>query len=147
MKKHQPLLLVLFLLLTTSVNAQLRVITGQVKNQNNEPVLNATVTVRNSSIAKQTDSTGHFSISVPASATTLVISYVGFKTEEVAIGGRSDISITLSPGSAALQDVVVTALGAVSGVDMTAQQSAHLILSIQTQGVGVETNEPERSVP
>ena len=111
MKRNQQLLLVLLLLFTTSVNAQLKIITGHVKNENNEPVLNATVAVRNTSIASQTDSTGHFSISVPASATVLVISYVGYKTEEVAIGGRSDVLIKLSPGSAALQDVVVTALG------------------------------------
>jgi TonB-linked SusC/RagA family outer membrane protein len=111
MKKNQQLLLVLLLLLTTTVNAQLRTITGQVKKENNEPVPNATVAVRNTSIASQTDSTGHFSIRLPANATTLIISYVGYKTEQVVLGTRSDIVLTLSPGSAALQDVVVTALG------------------------------------
>lgn len=111
MKKDQPLLLALFLLFATTVNAQLRTITGHVRKENNEPVANATVAVKNTSTASQTDSAGHFSLSVPANATTLIISYVGFKTEEVPLGSRSDISITLSQSSATLQDVVVTALG------------------------------------
>ncbi|MBS1663400.1 MAG: SusC/RagA family TonB-linked outer membrane protein [Bacteroidetes bacterium] len=111
MKKNQRLLLFLFLLFSVSVNAQQRTITGHVRKDNNEPVANATVAVRNTTTATQTDSAGYFSLSVPASATTLIISYVGFKNEEVSIGSRTDIAITLTPSSATLQDVVVTALG------------------------------------
>ena len=110
MKKNQLLLLIL-LLSGTSLFAQQRTITGHVRKDNNEPIANATVAVKNTSTASQTDSAGHFSLSLSANATTLIVSYVGFKTEEVSIGNRSDISITLNPSSATLQDVVVTALG------------------------------------
>lgn len=113
MKKNQPLLLVLLLLFATSTTAtaQMRTLTGHVTRENNEPASNATVAIKNTRIVSQTDSAGYFSLSIPANATTLVISYVGYKTREIAIGRRSDITITINPGAAALQDVVVTALG------------------------------------
>ena len=111
MKRNQRLLLVFLLLFTSAVSAQVRSITGHVTKDNGEPVPNATVAIKNTRIARQTDSAGYFSLSLPPDATILVISYVGYKTEEVAIGNRSDIPVMLHPGSAALQDVVVTALG------------------------------------
>lgn len=57
-----------------------------------------------------TGSDGSFSISVPSSA-TLIVSGVGFATQEVSVNGRTDIAISLAETSAELNTVVVTALG------------------------------------
>jgi TonB-linked SusC/RagA family outer membrane protein len=87
-------------------------LTGSVKDDKNVPVEGATVSVKNSSIAATTNSSGIFSMSVPASAKTLIISYVGFETTEVTIGNQAVITVALRPSDIKMQDVtVVTALG------------------------------------
>lgn len=81
--------LFLMLCLVTSMNivlAQNRKITGTVVSaEDNEPVIGAAVVVRGTQIGIVTDVDGVFSLEVPASAKTLVISYLGMKTQEVAI--------------------------------------------------------------
>ncbi len=58
-----------------------------------------------------TDMNGKFSLSVPTEATTLVVSFVGMKTQEVAIGGRTVVDVTLESEAIQMGDIVVTALG------------------------------------
>ena len=58
-----------------------------------------------------TDINGKYSLPVPQNATTLVFSYIGMKTQEVEIGGRSVIDVSLQSDLVGLAEVVVTALG------------------------------------
>ncbi|MEM6805978.1 MAG: carboxypeptidase-like regulatory domain-containing protein [Bacteroidota bacterium] len=55
-----------------------------------------------------TDEQGKFSLNVPDNATTLVISYLGYETQEVEIAGRSVVNVQLSAADAFLDEVVVT---------------------------------------
>ena len=79
----------LMLCLVTSMNivlAQNRKITGTVVSaEDNEPVVGAAVVVRGTQICIVTDLDGVFHLEIPSSAKTLVISYLGMKTQEVAI--------------------------------------------------------------
>jgi TonB-linked SusC/RagA family outer membrane protein len=76
-----------------------------------KPVSGATVTVKGTVTSVATDAAGKFSINAPGTG-TLVISFVGFTTQEIAINGRGTISVSLAHSEAtALTEVVVTTLG------------------------------------
>ncbi|HZI53132.1 MAG TPA: SusC/RagA family TonB-linked outer membrane protein [Chitinophagaceae bacterium] len=100
----------LFIGLLSVANAQTTV-TGTVTDEESKPVSGATVTVKGTVTSVATDASGKFSINAPGTA-TLVISYVGFVTQEIPLNGRSTLSVNLGRGEAtALTEVVVTTLG------------------------------------
>lgn len=87
-----------------------KMITGTVlSSEDNSPLPGASVVVKGTTIGTSTDFDGKFSIEAPADATTLVVSYIGFQSQEVAITD-APLSIVLQVG-ATLDEVVVTALG------------------------------------
>jgi TonB-linked SusC/RagA family outer membrane protein len=118
--------LVIVMLFSLATLAQQRTITGKVLDENNTPVVGATVAVKETKHATQTDANGNFSLAV-GDGKTLVISFVGLKTQEVTIGDRSQLSVILQPTANNLGEVVVVGYqtqkkadltGAVSVVDM-----------------------------
>lgn len=75
------------------------------------PIIGASVSEKgNASNGVATDVDGRFTIRVSSDA-VLVVSYLGYATQEVAVGGRTSINITLSEDTKVLSEVVVTALG------------------------------------
>jgi len=108
------LLIVLFVFAGVSaLMAQTNVITGTVTSavEGEGPIPGVTVQVKGTTIGAITDVNGKYSITVPANATTLVFSYIGMKSMEVEIGGRSVIDGVLQSDLIGLNEVVVTALG------------------------------------
>jgi TonB-linked SusC/RagA family outer membrane protein len=100
------------MLLMIVVHAQTRQIKGRVANSENGETLNGvSVRVKGSNQGTSTDAEGRFTINVPENSAILIISYVGFKEEEVAIDNKSEISINLSTDSKALNNVVVIGYG------------------------------------
>lgn len=92
------------------VTAQTRSIEGSVFSaEDREPIIGASVVVKGTTIGTVTNFDGVFTLNVPSSATTLVVSYLGMKTQEVGITPK--IEVLLSTDSKALDEVVVTALG------------------------------------
>ncbi len=87
------------------------VITGRVLNDQGQPVAGATVQLKGGSAATTTSEDGRFRITVPNSAAVLLISYVGYATQEVALDGRSTVDVTLVGANQNMSEVVVTALG------------------------------------
>ena len=83
-------------------------VTGQVVDETGEPVIGATVTVKGTKTVAVTDFDGNFTINAPSGA-TLVITYLGYKAQEVSAAGN--VKVTLNPDNNALDEVVVTALG------------------------------------
>lgn len=75
-----------------------------------QPLQGVTIQVKGSGKGTTTDQQGRFSINVPGKA-TLIVSFVGFFTREIATGSQSDISVRLQPNADNLNEVVVTALG------------------------------------
>jgi TonB-linked SusC/RagA family outer membrane protein len=114
------LLLCLLSILAQQVFAQTKTISGTVRDENNTPLSGASVTVKNSSVATSTNSNGSFSLSVPTSANTLVVSSIGFGTKEVAIGKANALTITLSTQASTLTDLVVVAYGSQRKASVTA---------------------------
>ena len=101
-------------------------ITGKITSSLGEPLVGVTVAVKNTSIVTVTDSTGNFTLSAPLDG-TLEISYVGFKTQEILISGKTTFTVTLDPATNTIDDVVVfgyssqrkgSITGAVASVNM-----------------------------
>ena len=105
------LLPMLFLTVTGPAIAQTRTVKGTVSDEKNTPLPGVSVTVKGGYIGTATDSMGAFTLTVPAAAKTLVVSAIGSKTQEVNLGGRISLSITLNSGSQALTDIVVIGYG------------------------------------
>lgn len=109
MKKLTYLLFCLFLGIGLAT-AQTRQITGTVISADDgEPIIGASVIVKGTTTGTVTDIDGNFSLSVPSSARTLVISYVGMIAQEVAV--QPTVNVRLQSDTQRLDEVVVTALG------------------------------------
>ena len=113
MKKLHLLLVFMVLLLAgmPAAFAQSRAVTGRITDANGQPIVGATVAVRGSNVATQTNSDGIFSITVPSGTQRLTVSSVGFTAQEVAIGDRTNVSVALTASASELSEVIVTALG------------------------------------
>jgi len=102
------------LLLSLPVFAQTRTITGKVTDGGAEtgPLPGVSVQIKGqASTGTQTNTEGSFTLQVPASAKTLVFSFVGYQQKEAAIGAFNQVNVTLVPQSNSLQEVVVVGYG------------------------------------
>ncbi len=110
MKTKLSFLLVLMLLVQVSW-AQAQNVKGKVVDASNEPIVGATVVVKGTTNGTATDVDGNFTVNA-ASDATLVVSFIGYLTEEVAVNGRSSINVTLAEDLKQLGEVVVIGYGA-----------------------------------
>ncbi|RYZ28140.1 MAG: TonB-dependent receptor [Chitinophagaceae bacterium] len=116
-------LMLLCALITSLSFAQDRKITGTVTDERQAPLAGATVTVKGTKNATTTDVAGRFSVNAPTNANTLVISYVGMQTQEVAIGTNNVITAALVGTSGTMTDVVVTGYGRSRRSNLTTAQT------------------------
>ncbi len=117
------LLFLLVAVISLGVSAQNVTVKGTVKDKTGETVIGASVVQKgNTSVGTITDIDGNFSLSVPAGS-TLVISYVGMRTQEVPLNGRTNVEVTLEDDSQALEEVVVIGYGSVKKKDLTGSVS------------------------
>ena len=94
---------------STSLLAQQQ-ITGKVTDENGEPIVGANVVIKGTNDGTITNIDGAFNLSAPEGS-TLLVSFVGYTTQEVATAGNTNLEIVLQPDDNALYEVVVTALG------------------------------------
>lgn len=113
----------LFLLLTSPVFAQNNV-SGRVYDSNNEPVIGATVIVKNTTKGTTTDFDGNYSLQNVGEEDVLVFSYLGYDDQEITVGGRSVINVTMKESSIALDQVVVVGYGSQKKVNLTGAVAA-----------------------
>ncbi len=100
------------------VNQQVTKVTGTVVDGEGYPLIGVNVLEKgHQSNGAITDVDGHFVLNVSPQA-TLVFSYVGYKTQEVALNGRRDLQVKLLEDSEALEEVVVIGYGAVRKADL-----------------------------
>lgn len=93
-------------------------ISGIVKDDTGEPVIGANVVVKGTTNGTVTDTEGRYTLDVPKGA-VLQISYIGYNTQEVKVGGGSVVNISLREDSEALDEVVVIGYGTVKKSDLT----------------------------
>lgn len=115
MKKILPLLLLSVLLLITSagIESPMRSITGTVVSKyDGDPIIGASIMVKETNIGTITDLDGNFTINnIPDNKTTLVVSYIGFKTEYIDISGKYNIKVEMEEDAQTLDEVVVVGYG------------------------------------
>lgn len=126
-------------------------VTGQVTDSTGAPIAGASVRVKGSNAGTSTDVNGKFSLTVPDNA-TLIISSVGFATQEIAVSGQSVINVTLQPSTTQMDQVVVVGYGTQRKVDVTGsvasikgeeiakQASVNPISALQGKVAGVQIN-------
>lgn len=92
--------------------AQERTVSGKViSGEDQQPVPGVNVLVKGTTNGAITDIDGSFKINVGATDDVLVFSFVGFNTQELSLGGRTSVDVTLASDTKQLEEVVVTALG------------------------------------
>lgn len=107
------LILVLgMLFISTQLLAQNRTVTGKVIDEKGQPVINASVLVKGTNLGTTTANDGSFSLSVPAKAKALVVSFLGMEEREIPLTNSTAYSVTLSASTRTdLQEVVVVGYG------------------------------------
>ncbi|MDJ1468373.1 SusC/RagA family TonB-linked outer membrane protein [Xanthocytophaga flava] len=98
------------ILINSSIWAQNTTVTGKVVSEDKSALPGVSVSVKGTTTGTITDVEGRFSISVPRDA-TLLFSFVGYLNQEIQVGNRSTIDVSLIPDVQALSEVVVTAVG------------------------------------
>ena len=130
-------------------------ITGIVSDGKGLPLPGVSVKVKGSSTATVTNTEGKFSLSLTEDQQIIVFSYIGFVSQEIAVGNKTSLSVTLSESQSALDEVVIVGYGtqkkinltgAISTVDFTKEMdnrpitNASQALSGKVTGVWVSQN-------
>ncbi len=130
-------------------------ISGQVVDAKGVPIIGASVIVRGTTVGVSTDAGGRFTLEVPAPAAsqTLEVSYLGYETATVAVGSRTNFTVTLRESTSEIESVVVTALGIkreekalsynvqqVGAEDLTTVKDANFMNSLAGKVAGVTIN-------
>lgn len=100
-------------------------VTGKVSDEKEAPVVGASVVLTghsDSPVGTTTDNAGHFALDVPRNA-TLSISFIGYVTEEVVVGDKTQIDIVLKEEAQMMDDVIVIGYGTVKSKEMTSAVS------------------------
>lgn len=111
-------LLFLLCLIPIWAFAQNITVKGTVKDGAGETIIGASVVEKGTTNGTITDFDGNFTLNVPSNS-TLQISFVGYKTQEIAVSGKTTINVTLSEDTQMLDDVVVVGYGTQKKEDLT----------------------------
>ena len=94
-------------------------VSGTITDDTGAPLPGASIQVKGTSRGATSDFDGNFEIALPEGSTTLIISYIGYKTREIDVTGRSNITVVLQYDSAALEEVVVVGYGTLAKKKVT----------------------------
>lgn len=149
MKRKFTISFVLLFLFSAISFAQDKTVKGVVKDTEGEPIIGANVMVKGTTIGTATDFDGNYSLSVPASAKSLTVSYIGMKDAEVAISGAV-VNIIMEEDMSSLEEVVVIgysstirkdltgSVGSVSGVKIAQVPVTSAAVALQGKISGVQ---------
>ncbi|MCY4253702.1 MAG: carboxypeptidase-like regulatory domain-containing protein, partial [Flavobacteriaceae bacterium] len=125
-------------------------VSGSVTNQDGEPLPGASVVEKGTNNGTQTDFDGNFTLTLSSDSSVILVSYIGYKTQEVNITEDQTPTITLEDDAAALDVVVVTAIGIerskralgysveeVQGEEIANSGSSNVLTSLQGKGAGI----------
>jgi hypothetical protein len=110
MKRHLNFCILFILIGWCSGAYAQKTVTGIVMDERSEEIVGASVVVKGTTIGTISDISGKFSIRVPEKG-TLVISYIGYQTQEIPIGNETNLQIRLKEDAEQLEEVVVVGYG------------------------------------
>jgi TonB-linked SusC/RagA family outer membrane protein len=135
-------LAILLLLPATTILAQQKTITGKVTDSNNQPLSGATVSVKGSNVATQTNAEGSFSLIVPNASAVLVVSSIGFEPKELPVGNNTTLAVALKTTTSNLNEVVITGYTAQRKKDIT---GAVAVVEVDNM-LQIPTGTPEKAL-
>ncbi len=107
----------------TQLVTQVKSVTGTIIDETGEPMIGVSVLVQGTTTGTVTDLDGKFVLEVPANA-TLVISYIGYKTQNIKVGSQHAFAIKMESDNEVLDEVVVVGYGVVKKRDLTGSVSS-----------------------
>ena len=151
MKKRLLGFLVLFLVAGATAMAQ-QTVSGRVTSSaDGAPLPGVSVLVKGTNTGTSTDVDGRFTLSVPDNNSTLVLSFIGFTTQEIEVGGQTNLTVQMSEDAQQLGEIVVTALGiereakslsyaqqTVDGSTLTQARDINILNSLSGRAAGVD---------
>jgi TonB-linked SusC/RagA family outer membrane protein len=117
MKKY--ILSIFFCLMTVVAMSAQVIVKGTVYEAEDEPAIGASIVEKGKNLGVTTDIDGNFQIKVSSPNATLVVSYVGMETQEVALNGRTSVNVTLKTNTTALSEVVIVGYGTQKKINAT----------------------------
>ena len=135
MKEKRKWFLALFLMLATLTWAQGTItVSGQVTDQQNEPLIGVTVLIDGQQAGGTvTDFDGNYTIKAPAKA-TLKFSYIGYQDQKIAVGGKNIINVQMKEDAELLQEVVVVGFGTTKKESLTGAVSVVDAKAFESKG-------------
>lgn len=138
--RNLKFLLSCFMLLMSVVAFAQNQVTGHVADATGEPIIGANVTVKGTTVGTITDIDGNFTLEVASTDGTLVVSFIGYKSAEAAIKGKSPINVILQEDTETLDEVVVVGYGTQNRKSLTGAisdvKSESLTRSVSTTTAG-----------
>lgn len=138
--RNLKFLLSCFMLLMSVVSFAQNQVTGHVADATGEPIIGANVTVKGTTVGTITDIDGNFTLEVGSTDGTLVVSFIGYKSAEAAIKGKSPINVILQEDTETLDEVVVVGYGTQNRKSLTGAisdvKSESLTRSVSTTTAG-----------
>ncbi|MDQ6758143.1 MAG: SusC/RagA family TonB-linked outer membrane protein [Bacteroidota bacterium] len=144
---------VLILSMPLLVFSQTRQITGRITDQKGDAVPLASVTIKGTNTGTAADENGRFSINVPGANSILVISSVGFQSQEIKIGNKNNLSVELAGNTTLTEVTINTALGIkrskrslgysaqeISGDALLQTKQTNIVNALRGQVAGVQIN-------
>jgi len=98
---------------------QERTVTGVVSDQDGQPLPGVTILVTGTTTGTVTDANGEFTLSIPGDAETLQFSFVGMKTQEIPIAGRTTFNVVMEEETIGIEEVVAVGYGTMRKSDLT----------------------------
>ena len=105
--------------LTDEIQPQQKIITGKVIDKDGNPIVGANVVVTGTTKGTMTDVDGKYSLDVSPDAKSLTITFIGMQPQEVSIGEKTQIDITMTEAAIGLDEVVVVGYGVQKKMDIT----------------------------
>lgn len=119
----------------SAIQAQQITVRGKViDDATSEPVMFAPVSLKGSTVATMTDKDGAYTLTVPSSG-VLVFSFLGYKTQEVPVGGKTEISVRLGSSATALDEIIITGFQQVSKRNFTGSAVKLTASELKTEGI------------
>lgn len=117
--KHFFFTLLLFTMSIMCAWGQKKTLSGNVIDMAGEPIIGASVMEKNTKHGTMTDINGNFTLEIAADAQSVIISYLGMKTQDVSVAGKTRVDIRLDDDNTLLDDIVVIGYGSMKKSDLT----------------------------
>jgi TonB-linked SusC/RagA family outer membrane protein len=152
MKRFYGFLSLIIFVSSQWINAQGFQVTGKVTaSEDGLPLPGVAVVVKGTTLGYLTDLSGEYTFQVPENAQILIFSFVGMKTQEISIGGRTTIDVVMEPDVIGLGEIIVTAVGirreakalgyaaeAVDGEELSGSGESSIIQSLASKAAGIQ---------